>query len=555
MRYRFLLAIVFIAASSPAHSQQNLDRVNPARLEDQSLEKISEETDNVPQLVVEEEIFTENGGRTEVAAAQPDLSYDVGAIDIVGLQGMSRSAFSDIVGSFIGRSLTSDDLASLTDQIARRARQQYPMASAAIEPQALRAGVLRVRIDEGLIDEIRLDGVQNSAVMAALQPLASGQPVTTAQLERRLLIAGDIDGISLGETRIERQDGKTILLVKVGHDAFRAQITFDNDSSKPLGPLELFGTARFNGVLAADDSLQIFALNTVPQLSELSFARLRYGKRVSPGGTEISLTGSYSRNAPGAYLEAFDIEGESWFAAIGALHPLKRSRQTSLWLDASLSYREIAQRRTDILARKDRLTVARLGLYGYTDLAGGRLRINTSLAQGLDLFGATKGSNPLSSRDDADGTFTTITFFADWKKEIVSNFGTNIAVRSQLASQPLLVSEEMGIGGASFVRGYDYSERSGDQSVTGYFELNYDWKHDLGVVRGLEFYAFADGGKAMNLEGGFGSGTLFSTGGGIRADVNSRTDAGLEIAVPLSGDRYDTDNQDPRIRFAMTRYF
>ncbi len=546
MRYRSLtLLFLGIAAAAPAMAQQTLDRVDPARAEDRSLEKLPEDDNTALPVAVITPAVTEVEGAT----------YDVGAIDIAGLEIMPRSAFSDIIESYIGRSLTPADLAALTDRLADRARIRFPLASAAIAPQALRAGVLTVQIDEGRIDAIALDGTQNAAVLAALQPLATGQPVTAAQLERRLLIAGDIDGISLGSAKIDRRDGQTILHVEAKHRAYRAQLTFDNDSTKPLGPLELYGSARFNGVLANDDSLQIFALDTVPQFHELAFARVRYGKRISADGTELSLTGSYSRSAPGAYLERLDIMGTSWLVSLGALHPLTRARSTSLWIEGSLSHREIRQTRADVLAREDRLTIARLGLYGYTGVAGGRLRVNSTVAQGLNLLGASRRGDPLSSRDDADGTFTAFSFSADWKKTIVGNFGTNVVVSSQLATQPLLVSEELGIGGARFVRGYDYSERSGDQGVAGYVELNYGWDRRFGPLNGIEFYAFADGGRAMNLRDGFGSGSLFSTGGGLRADVDRRTDAGLEIAVPLSGVRYDTDNADPRIRFSLTRYF
>ena len=546
---RFRSPIIFLLLGAvlvpPAAAQQTLDRVDPARAEDRALERTPEKDEGEAPVALEPQ--------SSVAASGP--VYVVGAVDIVGLQEMPRSAFTDIIEFYIGQTLSPADLARLVDQLASRARERYPLASAAIEPQAMRAGVLQVRIDEGSIDDVRIEGTKNRAVMEALMPLATGRPVTAQELERRLLIAGDIDGISLGKPAIKREIDRNILVVPVKRQRVRAQLTFDNDSTKPLGPLELYGSARFNGVLADDDSLQIFALDTVPQVKELAFARLRYSKRVSADGTELSLTGSYSYNVPGAYLEKLDIEGESWLASLGALHPLARSRQTSLWLEGELSHREVRQQRGGKLAREDRLTVARLGLYGYTQAAGGRLRVNASVAQGLDLLGATRADDPLSSRDDADATFTTLSFFADWKRSILGDLGTRLALRSQLATQPLLVSEEQGVGGAAFVRGYDYSERSGDEAVLGYVELNFDWAKPLGVVNGLQLYAFADGGKAVNLQNGFGDGELFSTGGGFRADVDAHTDAGLEVAVPLSGNRYDTGNADPRIRFSLTRYF
>lgn len=539
-----IAGLTIACAAVPASAQSTLDRVDPARVEDRTLEKIPDERDAVVPLI-------DNAPVRDIY----DSAFTIGAIDITGIQTMSRADFADIVEDHIGRTLTSSELAELVERLAARARERYPLASAAIEPQTMRAGVLRVRIDEGRIDSIRLDGPENRAVLAALKPLASGTPITREQLERRLLVAGDIDGVSLGEARIVREDGLNILLVEIDYRSFRAQVTLDNDSTKPIGPLELFGSARFNGLLSDDDTLQVFALGTVPDIGELTFARLRYGKRINPSGTEIIATGSYARSAPGAYLESLDIEGESWLASIGLLHPLWRSRRTSIWIDAAFSHREVKQDRADALVRKDRLTVARTGIYGYSQILGGRLRVNASLSQGLDLLGATEIGDPLSSREDADGTFTTVTVFADWTKTIIGDFSLNLALRTQLSSQPLLISEEIGIGGASFVRGYDYSERTGDQGTMAYGELNYEWDREIGPLDGLEIYGFLDGGKVTNFDDGFGSGTLFSTGAGLRADVDRRTDAGLEVAVPLSGERFDTDDKSPNVRFSITRHF
>jgi len=482
-------------------------------------------------------------------------AVDVGAIEIVGLTTMRRADFADIVEHYIGRTLSAADLAALADQLAGRARARYPLATATIEPQTITAGVLRVRIDEGTIDEVRVEGSDTPAIRAALAPLVDGAPVTSAALERRLLIAGDIDGVTIGKAKVVREDDRNILVVPTSYEHVRAQVTLDNDSTKPLGPLELYGNLRVNGVLSSDDTLQLFALDTVPELDELAFGRVRYGKRIGTDGSEVSLTASYSHSAPGAYLEPYDIEGESWLAGASVLHPLLRRQQQSLWLEGSINYREVRQSQADRLLREDKLTVAQFGVYGYGRLAGGTLRVSSTLSQGLDLLDATQSGDPFASRDDADATFTALNMFADWTHAIAGPVSVKFAVRSQLAAQPLLVSEEIGLGGAAFVRGYDYSERSGDQGAMASAELQYDWDRRFGFARGAKLYAFVDGGRVTNLEDGYGSGSLFSTGGGIRADVDAHTDASLEIAVPLSGPRYDTGNADPKVRFSLTRYF
>jgi hemolysin activation/secretion protein len=531
----------------PAAAQSAIDRVDPARAEERAqMEAVEPSDDQSAALPPAVEPPSDTAGGP---------TFLVGAIDLVGLKVLPRQDFADVIDDYVGRSLSASELSELANRLAARARATYPLASASIEPQALRAGVLRVQIDEGTVDEIRLDGPQNRAVLAVLQPLVSGMPVTAAQLERRLLIAGDIDGVSLGQTRVVQEDGRNVLLVKLGYRAFRANVTLDNDSTDPVGPLEVFGSMRFNGLLSDSDSLQLFALDSLPEPGELFYGRARYNARISPSGTEVALSGSFSRSEPGAYLKPFEIEGQSWVGSVGLSHPLLRSRDTSLWIDGALSHRHSRRHRADALVRDDRLTIARAGLYGFSQVAGGRLRVNASVAQGLDVLGATERGDPLASRTDADGTFTALTMSADWEKGVVGGLGVNLAVRSQVASQPLLLSEEFGIGGASFVRGYDYSERSGDEGVAGYAELNYRFDGKVGPLNGLQVYAFADGGWVNDFDDGQGGSSLFSGGSGLRLDVDPRTDASFELAVPLSDDRSDTDNKNPRVRFSITRYF
>lgn len=533
-----------IALSAPALAQDAADRIDPARAQERTEQRTIPTGSAAPTPLVAAPMVQGAVGPT----------FDVGAIDLVGLEVMPRARFADIIENYIGRTLGPAELAELADRLAARARTVYPLASASIDPQTLHAGVLRVRIDEGSIDEVRLDGIDNRAVLAALQPLATGRPVSAAELERRLLIAGDIDGVTLGKAHVEQEGDRNILRLAGSYREFRAEVTADNDSTEPSGPVETFASARFNGLLSDDDSLQLYVLNAVPDVAELVFGSARYTQRVSATGTEAFVSASYSSNAPGAYLAPFHLEGESWLATVGVQHPVVRSRRTSVWLEASLAHRELHRTERGDPVRRDRLTIARASLSGYVQMAGGRLSASASLAQGIAVLGATERGDPLASRNDADATYTAAILSADWSRKIAGPLGLRLAVRTQLSSQALLLSEEIGLGGASFGRGYDYSERSGDEGTMAYGELHYAWD-DVGPLNGLEIYTFADGGEVTNLAGGFGGGTLFSSGGGLRADVDRHTDAAFEVAVPLSGPRYDDDSEDPRIRLSVTRYF
>lgn len=169
------------------------------------------------------------------------------------------------------------------------------------------------------------------------------------------------------------------------------------------------------------------------------------------------------------------------------LWPLWRRREASLWVEGELGMRSLQQRRAANLLRDDRTVTFRTTLYGSADIGGGRFRFSTTLTQGLGLFGATLRGDPLASRPDAGGSFTAVNSWADWTVGLGSGFSLRLAAQGQLAFAPLLVTEEFGLGGTAFLRGYDWSERSGDQGVTGLAELRYMANRPLGLVQRAQF--------------------------------------------------------------------
>lgn len=539
-----LLSVSSLAVSCAAHAQNALDRSDPSHIE--------EDKTDLPRQLSGEVPLPSPAAPVE---AVDQVSIDVGSIVIEGLRQLNNADFADIVQDHVGRSLGPADISALTEKLSARARERFPLATAHIAPQDVVGGMLRVDLDEGRIDRIALDGFENRHVAAILGTLVTGRSVTTAELERALLVARDAAGVAIRDATIRVENGRNVLVAKGHFERFRAQLTVDNDSTTPIGPFEALGYAQINGLAGHSDTLQAYTLLSLPQPDELGFARLRYARLVGKRGTEVFATGSYSRSRPGSYLAPLAIEGESHSATLGVSHPVARSAGSSLWLEGSLSYRELRQDRFGTPARLDRLSTARLRIFGIAKVLGGSLRTSATASQGLDILAGARDQGIARSRNDADDSFSTLVITAQWTRKLAGPWGIVAAVRTQLASAPLLVSEEIGLGGANFARGYDYSERSGDQGTMGYAELSYDHDRKVGPFDGLKPYLFVDGGKVSNLGRGTGGGNLMSAGGGIRFDVNRRTDAAFEIAAPLTDDRYETASKAPRIRVSLTRYF
>lgn len=536
-----------VLAAGPLVAQDALDQTNPAG-QVSSDQQIAPPQDDV-RIDVESAIDTPPTDTT----AQ---TLDVGAIVIDGLVALERSSFAPIIESFAGRALDRAELGRLTDAVAGHARSRgYVLATAWVPEQTLAAGILRVRVDEGTLGAVRVEGSDDPAIRQQLQQLVDGQPLTLFALQRAVLLTDDLPGVWIRSTRFEREGDARVLVVDAGRDDLGGGVAVSTDGTKPLGPVRARADLDANGLITGRDRAELGFSVTPLEPSELVFVNARYTTIVNDAGTSIGATGSLSRTQPGAYLAARELEGDSWQVGLRMRHPLLRRQDRSLWLEASGELQDLAQDRLGELARHDRIALARVGFYGFGALAGGSLRGRLTFSQGLDILGATGTGAPLASRRDAPPDFTTLSWWLNWRRGIIDRVSLSLAGSGQLSSSPLLIGESYSLGGNAFLRGYDFAQVVGDQGAAGLAELRYDWPRALGAVRHLQVYAFADGGTVTNLAGGRGDGTLASTGAGVRTDITRNLDLDLEVAVPLTEDRYDTGDKTPRLNLRVSRAF
>jgi hemolysin activation/secretion protein len=541
----FTVGILLLAADSLA-AQDALDRTNPGGqvTRDEQLPAAA------PMVRIEVQPV--------LGTPQSDdgATLDVGAIVIDGLTVLDRATFADVVEPFAGRPLTRGELTRLTDAIAARARAEgYLLATAWIPEQRLTGGMLRVRVDEGTIDAVRVEGSQDPAIRRQLETLVNGQPLTLAALQRAVLLADDLPGVWISGTRFERDGLRRVLVVDAGRSDAGGSVLVATDGTKPLGPVRARIDLDANGLISPRDRVDLSFSATPLDPQELAFFSARYTVIVNDAGTSLGAFGSLSRTEPGAYLADRGLIGKGWQAGLRLRHPFLRTQRRSLWLEASGEVQDLTQDVLGTLARHDRITLARLGFYGYGPLAGGTLQGRATVSQGIPILGATATADPLASRLDAQPDFTALSWWLQWRRGIAPRVSLQLASSGQLSTAPLLVGESFALGGTGFLRGYDFGQRIGDEGAAGSAELRYDWPRAMGVLRHLQLYAFADGGTVSNLAQGLGGGTLASSGAGLRTDITRDLDLDFEVAVPLTEDRYDTGDNSPRLNLRVSQSF
>ena len=479
-----------------------------------------------------------------------------GAIRVDGATMLPPAAFASAIEPYLGRALGAEELRALARDVAGAARAAgFALATAWVPRQDIVAGTLHVTLDEGRIDAVEAVGPGHEEVERRLAPLATGRPVRTAALERALLLAGDIPGIALGRPRLVRRDGRNILQVGTGFDRVQGRATLDNSGSATSGPVRARLAVDINSLIARGDRLSLGGTVTPLQPREFQLAEAAYRVPVGRAGTEIGVSGYVGHSRAGGSLRADDLAGVSSQAEVSVTQPIVRSRAASVWASAAFTVRDSNLDRAGAPVRDDRIVAASASLYANGRLAGGRMRVRLSYVQGLDWLRATLAGDPLASRADAGGHYSLGRAWAQYDRPLGGRFSLQLSGEAQLASRPLLASEEFGLGGRQFLRAFDYWEVSGDEGAAASAELRYDVDGGLpSPLRRLQLYLYADAGRATNLQGGFGGGTLASAGGGARASFERGVDAGIELGIPLTDSPFNA-NPKPRVSVSLGSRF
>jgi len=479
------------------------------------------------------------------------------AIVVDGAEEIARDSFASALLPYFGRNLSGDDLTALSRAVADVARSAgYPFASAWVEPQALSDGVLRVRLDGGALSAVRVIGHSNALADRILsRALVTGRAVRRDQLERAILLVGDIPGVTVKESKYIRQDGFGILLVTIAEDRLSAYAQIDNRGSREVGPLRATAIVNARGVLQPGDEASLVVANTPIDPSEFIFLRGRYTAPVDANGATLSASASYGRAKPGASLAPLDVTGESYDASVFYSKPIVRTRSRSMWGTVEFRGLHSTQTLLRLPLREDRIATLTGSVNGTMHVGSGILRGAVNLIDGLPLPGVTRESDFRKSRSDGDARFVVLSYAVEWVAPLAGRLSVALTSEGQIASRPLLATMEIGVGGPGFGRGYDYAERTGDNGILGSGEVRFDLRHIAPrLIDRLQLYASIDGGYVGNLRGGVGGGALLSTAAGARIG-RGRSSAMLEVALPLNRDRFDTSNRDPRVSTRLSRVF
>jgi hemolysin activation/secretion protein len=507
-----------------------------------------------PQLAVP------GGPSAEAPPGAKDLRFVLKELAIEGATAFTPEALRPLYEKLLGREISVAEAFEAAQAIELRYRNAGYVTSRVIVPQqTVEGGRFRIVVLEGYIADVVYQGEIGPA-RAAVERLLGGvrrlKPVSIAEIERRLLLANDLPGLTVRGAMepSPTAQGGSVLVVRVERKATTGSVTLDNRASPYLGSGQLHGSYAWNAIGERADRVSLNAKTSVPTGRSAAIGA-GYDALLSDDGLVLNLSASHARSNPRRELEVLNVKSQVNSATGTLTWPLIRSREQNLRAMGQLEARDVD---TDIAGAeftRDHLRILRAGLsWDRSDAWDGITTVRGTLHQGLSALGASDNGSALASRVNGRSDFTKFTFDLTRLQQLTSRMSLVASMTGQHTNKPLLASEEIALGGGGFGRAYDDGEVSADKGVAATIELRYV---PAGLPRNVQFYGYVDGGRAWAADGGntVSRSTLTSFGGGARASLTDTVFATFEIAKPMSAVVATRGNKNARAFLSLTAQF
>lgn len=553
------LLFVLVTLSTGAWAQNVPQSVEPGHLERRF------EQPKVPKSV-EEPIIRVPGDQTSPPKEAASTMFDLSGIVVDGSTVYQPNDFLPLYESILGKTVSLAHIFEIANAITAKYRADgYILSQAVVPAQRIRDGLVTIRVVEGFIDKISIEGNRRDfrdLIGTYGEKIISSRPLHIEALERYLLLANDLPGHEVHSVLRPSKDisGAADLTLIVDYKPVRASLSIDNRGSEYTGPNEGSVVVQGNSLAGLGERTQVSYIlapkDNDGDGEELRFFDIYHEETVGAEGTQIRFRASRGLSHPGGALEDQDIVGSSSSFTLSVSHPLIRSRQQNLQVGLEFSIRNSQTKLLGDELSDDKLRAVRLsGTYDVIDPWGGVSLLSAGLSQGLEIMGSSRSGASNLSRSDGKPDFFKINADASRLQKITNNLNVFVALTGQMAASDLLAAEEFSVGGSQFGRGYDSSETTGNDGFATKVEVQWTEHPDFFGLRDYQFYVFHDFGAVWKVHP-TDTDTLSSAGAGVRFNITDFLSGYLEYAQPLtrpvSARSSDGKSDDHRIFFSMT---
>src|SRR5580658_9088253 len=468
------------------------------------------------------------------------------AIQSVVVQGATAYPESELkpyYAGLVGQSVPLAQISSVLQQIQSKYRNDgyvLTVVRGAIEP-GTGGSTLRIRVVEGFISDVKIDGDIGPAgvlVFNFLNKLTTIRPVNISDIERALLLAQDIPGVSVRAVLRPGtgEAGAVEWVGQVGRKPFGGYAQYDNRGSNFAGPSELLVGAQANSFTSAGERTEVEIYDT-PFTTEQLFGQGSIEGFVGSSGLKLRGYAGYGYSQPGGVLSQVDFHSRLTLAGVSGSYPIIRTRPISLYVSLTFDTEQATTTESGGTGLRNVSDLRVLRLSSTVDsqdqtLGTGLIGANTIILtahEGLNGLGATSDAR-IGNRVDFFKLTGEIT-----RVQNLFSFGTNtvalkLSAGGQWTNDVLPPTEEYLLGGTRYGRGFFAGEVIGDNALGATAELQLNTAIERPLPLGLQPYIFYDNGQTWDLAPGDINQKLESAGVGVRVTVTPQVSVDVEDA-------------------------
>ena len=498
-------------------------------------------------------------------AVSPNAQVRVTDVSVQGATAYTQASLQAMTTGLVGPAVQVQRIEAARTAILNRYRNDgyvYTTVNARVSSPSSQGsgGHLRFVVTEGRVVEVKLQGDIGPAgtqVLRFLRHLTDIQPINVRTLERWLLLAGDVPGVTVSSVlNPSKEDPGAFTLVAQLHRApVTGQITADNRAFRQTGPEELLALVDLNSFTAFGERTELSIYHTFNNTE--TFGQGSEEFFIGGSGLRLRIYGGAGETIPSGSLREIGYDGITRVGGLEFTYPTIRTRSETLNLKATfdaieseilLSANDRGQLRRSSF---DSLRVLRAGA-DYTRLdtfLGTRFPatdlVSLRVSQGLHVLGATANGEKDAPRLDERTDFTKVSGEIDRTQSLfalsaTSSVSLKLAAAGQYSRNILPPAEKFYLGGPHFDRGFYYGEVTADTGVETTVEPLLDVKLPQPgfspVPLSAEVYAFYDWGESYSNQALDLNQRLRSLGGGVRFFGGDRVEIDVEGVSRLTRD-------------------
>jgi hemolysin activation/secretion protein len=413
------------------------------------------------------------------------LSFIVGRVVIEGPFPEFDAETRALVRTVEGHRVTVAQVYEFANALEQTyARAGYVLVRVTVPQQKLNDhGPLQIVIVDGFVEKVRVDNVPDrvrALVSARMASLVGRRHIKLDEIERRLLIAGDVPGLRLKSTLARGNAvGGTLLVLEGTHQLVTGTASIDNRLPSSLGTWSYGTSVALNSAFGFGEQFYVSAQASGDPsriVDSNSPFRVLGAGAVLPLGTDgwiLNPEYTNSRSQPLLVSGGLLNVGQFERFALRTSYPVIRTRTSTLSVNGAFEYitQNVALPLFSTDLNRDRYGVLRGGAAYETGLPwwSAALQTSATFSQGTggrDSADVLASGIPLS-RQGAGPLFSKATFDAHVVQPLPNEVRLDLIGRAQTSfGTPLLVSEQFSLDGPQAVSAYPSGTLNVDEGGT-----------------------------------------------------------------------------------------